>query len=202
MKLACGWIGFLGLLAAACNGGGDDGAAPIDAPAGGSGLAGSWVRVPVVGDDGVERITFTASTWTAEGSFGTDSGRYQIDAGDWLWISGGVHFASEGAFLLDGDQLLIIAYEPVGAVTGLVGTWRASYSAGGSLVDQTILLNGDGSASRTTIARDSEQTDPGTWTAETGGFALDLGAAAPQPLHFRTLGNNAAVGTLRFDRAP
>jgi|JI10StandDraft_1071094.scaffolds.fasta_scaffold08019_11 hypothetical protein len=190
------------VLLAAC-GGDDAGGATIDAAVDGTSatLLGAWVRVPVVGPDGVERVTFSAGArWAAEGTFGNASGTYLLDGGTWLTIQGGVGWQYEGDILLAGDQLMIQPYLPVGSPAGIVGTWVADYATN-ALVSERLVVEAAGAASITTTIRGTPTTVTGTWTEEPGGFVVDAGAAPGSPFHFRTMGG-AAVGTQLFERAP
>lgn len=163
-------------------------------------LLGTWVRVPVVGPDGVERLTFSAGRrWAAEGTFGTDSGTYLLD-GDWLTIQRGQRWQYEGRFLLIGDQLMIKPYLPSGAPVGIVGTWTASYATS-AIVSERLVVEAGGAASITTTIRGTPTTATGTWTQAPRGFVVDLGATPGSPFHFRTMGGDA-VGTQLFERAP
>lgn len=187
----------LAVVLAACTGSGDDMSA-ADAPA--DPMLGAWVRVPVVGPDGVERLTFSAGgRWAAEGTFGTDEGTFQIDS-SWLTTSGGVHWDVEGEILLAGDQLMVLAYVPQGTPDGIVGTWVSNYATD-ALVESRLVVEAGGTASITTTYRGTPSTVSGTWTEEPRGFVVDVGATEGSPFHFRTMGG-AAVGTQLFERVP
>lgn len=192
----------LAVCLAACgadDGGGAIDAAGTDAPA--DPLLGTWVRVPLVGPDGVERLTFSAGQrWSAEGTFGTDAGTYLIDGGTWLTIQGGVRWQYEGDILIAGDQLMIKPYLPESAPAGIVGAWVADYATS-ALVSERLVIDAAGTASITTTVRGTPTTVTGTWTEEPRGFVVDAGAAPGSPFHFRTMGG-AAVGTQLFERAP
>lgn len=194
----------LAVCLAACDGA-DDGGGAIDAAdatdATDDPLLGTWVRVPVVGPDGVERLTFSAGQrWSAEGTFGADAGTYLIDGATWLTFQGGVRWRYEGDILIAGDQLMIKPYLPEGAPAGIVGTWVADYATD-ALVSERLVVEATGTASITTTIRGTPTTVTGTWTEEPRGFVVDAGAAPGSPFHFRTMGG-AAVGTQLFERAP
>lgn len=185
-------------MLAACAGS-DDGAVGPDAPT--DPMLGTWIRVPVVGLDGVTGLTFSAGgRWTADGTFGADAGSYQIDSGSWLTLAGGAHVHTEGAYLLAGDQLMLQAYLPEGTPAGIVGTWVAHYATD-ALVEARLQVAADGTVSLATTSRGDTTTATGTWTEEPRGFVVALGATPGSPFHFRTMGG-AAVGTQLYERAP
>jgi len=163
-------------------------------------LVGTWLK----GADSwsgqmIPMVTFRANGTVSLGEEAAASeGTYTVPTPGRLKMVFGTD-AQELDFVIGNDHLLLSAMVPQGTVTGLVGTWKTTFTTNGTMGSSTMMIAANNTGAYTLSGPTGSQVWNGTWATE--GTGLVFTATTPTALtsHLRPIGM-AGIGTQLFTK--
>jgi hypothetical protein len=179
--------------------------ATIDAPPPPA-FVGRWRDLdPSIPENERQVATFAADgtiTFVRKGSTGTAS--WWLEPTGEITVMAGAQ-RTTGKYYVTADRFVLGTLEPVGAVTGIVGTWTGTFRYGdGTSVETTMELRADNSHAYTRLHDDGMKTVwEGTYTYENTYVMLSFTSpdAPPYQVYVRAI-EDIVLGDTLFERLP